>query len=70
MNTTTTPKSLTARLCDVANLSEFARVSGIPSRTLDRVKAGGTPSTVTSMAIEAALKKHKPKLRSAAEPLL
>lgn len=49
-------KTLTARLRKIANLSEFARQSGIPRRTLDRIKGGNhAPATTTRLALEAAL---------------
>ena len=40
------------------NLAEFARLSGLSRRTLDRIRAGsGNPNPTTLIAIEVALKR-------------
>lgn len=40
------------------NRAEFARLSGLSRRTLDRIAAGGhTPNATTMMALQVALKR-------------
>lgn len=60
------PKSLADALRSIENVSAFAKASGIPRRTINRIRA--TPdhpmSATTRIALEAALKKHKPKSRA------
>lgn len=62
MNTPT----ISAQVAQIANLAEFSRRSGIPHRTLVRIKAEAPdyqPSPSTALAIQAALSRLKPKLR-------
>lgn len=64
MNTTTAPPSLPTQVAAIKNLLAFSRKSGIPYRTLVRIKVSGAAypmATTTRIALEAALKKHKPK---------
>ena len=59
------PSTVKSRLCALPNLSAFAEASGVPLRTLQRIKAGGSPGRVSTLEkIEAALGKPaapKPK---------
>jgi len=58
--------NLSASLGAIANLSAFAVKSGIPLRTLQRIKAKGDDypvSPVTRVAIAEALRRHKPKTK-------
>lgn len=59
-------KLIPTRLAQLANLSEFARASGIPRRTLERVKADGIASAqhATLENIAQALKTHRPRKKS------
>jgi len=53
-------QKLTKQLQALKNMSDFARKSGIPRRTLDRIKlAQGEPSKTTQLALTAALKAYK-----------
>jgi len=47
----------------IENLNEFSRKSGIPRRTLTRIKSGHAPFTSTAIAIALAIKAHKPKMK-------
>ena len=55
-------KTLQFQIIAVANLSHFAEVTGLPRRTLNRIRAGYNVSTVTTLAVTAALKDYKPKV--------
>lgn len=53
-------------LADVLNLAQFAQKSGLPLRTLQRIKAEGPEypmSPTTRLALEAAFKRCKPALK-------
>ena len=47
----------------IENLNEFSRKSGIPRRTLTRIKSGHTSFISTAIAIALAVKAHKPKMK-------
>lgn len=60
--TMTHEQSLSSRVREIKNLTDFAKRSGIPHRTLVRIKAARdnyAPSTTTRMALEAALNRFK-----------
>jgi hypothetical protein len=52
-----------AKLKEIDNLSEFSSKSGLARRTLQRIKAGegGDVNRTTLIAIEAAIKRLRPK---------
>jgi DNA-binding phage protein len=53
-------KPLRFHLDRLDNLSDFSRVSGIPRRTLDRIKSGrGKPQKTTILSVMAALENYK-----------
>lgn len=68
MNTTTpTPqKPLNERLAAI-DLTAFAEKSGIPRRTLERIRADAEyqPSTTTRLALDAALKRYESRTQKA-----
>lgn len=57
------PPTLQQQLNAVANLSHFVEQTGLPRRTLNRIRAGAKTSTMTARAVAQALKTYKaPKL--------
>ncbi len=52
-------KTLQQQLKSVANLSHFVEKTGLPRRTLNRIRAGAAVSTMTAKAVEHALKMYK-----------
>jgi hypothetical protein len=52
-------KNLIKRLQKIPNMSEFIRQSGLPRRTVDRLKAGGNPSRGTMALLKPALEKYE-----------
>lgn len=62
MNTQTTAEQVR----QIENLAAFAKKSGIPYRTLCRIKqeAGHQMSPTTCLAIDGALKRYKPKMKA------
>lgn len=70
--TTIDPAAVRDQVASLPNLEEFARKTGLPLRTLQRIKASAQPgaapyrpSTVTLLAIAAAL---NPPMRRARKP--
>lgn len=66
------PAAVRDQVATLPNLEEFARRTGLPLRTLQRIRAGAQPgaapyrpSTVTLIAIAAALAKPPKKSRAA-----
>lgn len=63
---TNSSKSIPAQVRSIANLLAFSKRSGIPHRTLVRIKAGGDDyplSQSTRLAIEHAIKRFKPEMK-------
>ena len=52
-------KTLQQQLNAVANLSHFVEKTGLPRRTLNRIRAGAKTSTMTARAVSQALKTYK-----------
>jgi hypothetical protein len=69
--TTIDPAAVRDRVASLPNIAEFAKRTGLPLRTLERIKASAQPgakpyrpNTVTLLAIAAALAKPQKKRRA------
>ena len=64
----TSPDDIAKQVGAISDLPNFSEKSGIPYRTLFRIKQrarGYTMSKTTQIAIEAAIKRLKPKMEDA-----